>query len=63
MKINIETDARLSADVVKSSGVGSNEEAGDVALRRYPEIRYRRRILAYRGKLNWAGDLDSTRLD
>ena len=63
MKINIEIDARLLSDVVKASGEGSNDEAVDEALRRYLEMLRQRRILAYKGKLNWEGDLDSARLD
>ena len=63
MRTNIDIDDRLIADVMKASGAKTKKEAVDSALRHYLQILGQRRILDYKGKLKWEGDLEAMRRD
>lgn len=63
MRTNIVIDDRLMTDVMKASGAGTKKEAVDKALRQYLQILRQRRILKYKGKLKWEGDLEAMRID
>jgi Arc/MetJ family transcription regulator len=63
VRTNIDIDDRLIADVMKASGAKTKKEAVDSALRHYLQILGQRRILDYKRKLKWEGDLEAMRRD
>jgi len=63
MRTNIEIDDNLMSDVLKVTGLKTKREAVELGLRTLVRLRKQEKIRNFRGKLNWAGDLDSMRTE
>ena len=63
MRTNIVIDDRLMADTLKATGLTTKREAVEAGLRTLLRLRTQEQIRAYRGKLDWTGDLDASRTD
>lgn len=62
MRTNIEIDDRLMKQVLKTSGLRTKRAAVDAGLRLLLQLRAQTGILALRGKVQWEGDLEQSRL-
>lgn len=63
MRTNIVIDDDLMKSALKASGKKTKKDAIEEALKLLVQIRGRREIRKYRGKLKWSGSLDEMRLD
>jgi len=63
MRTNIVIDDDLMDEVLKATGLKTKREAVELGLKTLLRIRKQEQIRAFRGKLNWQGDLDAMRSD
>lgn len=63
MRTNIVIDDDLMTSALKASGKKQKKDTIEEALRLLVQIRGRREIRKFRGKLKWSGNLDEMRLD
>jgi Arc/MetJ family transcription regulator len=63
MRTNIVIDESLMRQAQKLSGAKTKREAVELGLRMLVRIKQQEAIRAYRGKLDWTGDLDELRRD
>jgi Arc/MetJ family transcription regulator len=63
MRINIEIDNELMAEVMEATGIRTKQEAVVMGLKVLLQQRNQEYIRIYRGKLDWRGDLDDMRTD
>ncbi len=63
MRTNIVIDDDLMTSALKVSGKKTKKDTIEEALRLLVQIRGRREIRKFRGKLKWSGNLDEMRLD
>jgi Arc/MetJ family transcription regulator len=63
MRTNIVIDDTLMAETLKATGLKTKREAVELGLQTLLRLRRQQDIRQLRGKLAWAGDLDSLRTD
>jgi Arc/MetJ family transcription regulator len=63
LRTNIDIDDALMAQAMKASGLATKRETVEAGLRLLVKLKAQERILRYRGKLRWEGDLDRMRRD
>jgi len=63
MRTNIVIDDKLMAEAIKLSQLKTKKAVVETGLRLLIQIKKQERIKGLRGKLNWDGDLEKTRLD
>jgi len=63
MRTNIVIDDDLMKSALKASGKKTKKDTIEEALKLLVQIRGRREIRKFRGKLKWSGSLDEMRLD
>ena len=63
MRTNIIIDDTLMSDVLKVTGVKSKREAVELGLKTLLMLKQQESIKAFKGKLNWDGDLETMRVD
>jgi Arc/MetJ family transcription regulator len=63
MRTNIVIDDQLMKDTLQATGLKTKREAVELGLRTVLRLRQQEQIRRFRGKLNWRGDLDATRID
>ena len=63
MRTNIVIDDELMQDALSASGLSTKKEAVEAGLKALIKLKRQETIRAYRGKLNWDGDLDDMRTD
>lgn len=63
MRTNIDIDDRLMRQAMRSSGARTKRAVVEEALRLLIQTRGQSSIRRLRGKVNWEGDLNSSRLE
>jgi Arc/MetJ family transcription regulator len=63
MRTNIVIDDSLMAEAMEASGAATKREAVELGLKALVRLRRQRGLRAYRGKLDWRGDLEAMRAD
>ena len=63
MRTNIVIDDELMSSVMKLTGIRTKREAVELGLKTLLKLQQQGNIKNYRGKLDWAGDLDDMRID
>lgn len=63
MRTNIVIDDSLMAEAMEATGAASKREAVELGLKALVRLRRQSGIRAFRGKLDWRGDLDAIRTD
>lgn len=63
MRTNIEIDDKLMADALQATGLKTKREAVELGLKTLLRLRRQEEVRAFRGKLDWTGDLETMRLD
>jgi len=63
MRTNIVIDDELMSSVMKLTGIRTKREAVELGLKTLLKLQQQGNIKNYRGKLDWAGDLDDMRTD
>ncbi len=63
MRTNIEIDDKLMADALRATGLKTKREAVELGLKTLLRLRRQEEVRAFRGKLDWTGDLEAMRLD
>lgn len=63
MRTNVVIDDDLMKSALKASGKKTKKDAIEEALKLLVQIRGRKEIRKFRGKLKWSGRLDEMRLD
>ncbi len=63
MRTNIEIDDKLMRQVMRSSGARTKKDAVDEALRLLVRLKGQAGIRELRGKIQWEGDLEQSRLN
>ncbi|WP_028312307.1 type II toxin-antitoxin system VapB family antitoxin [Derxia gummosa] len=63
MRTNIEIDDKLMSDILRLTGLKTKKEAVELGLRTLLKLRQQEEIRQFKGKLQWAGDLDAMRTD
>ncbi len=63
MRTNIVINDRLMDEALKITGVKSKREVVELGLKTLIQLKQQTQIKAYRGKLQWDGDLESMRTD
>ena len=63
MRTNIVIDDKLMADVLEATGISTKREAVEMGLKVLLRLKKQESIRAFRGKLDWQGDLDDMRTD
>jgi Arc/MetJ family transcription regulator len=63
VRTNIVIDEKLMADAIKATGARTKKEAVEIGLKTVVRLKKQERIRRFRGKLQWAGDLESMRTD
>jgi len=61
MRTNIEIDDKLMSDVLKATGLKTKKDAVELGLKTLIRLNKQGNIKKFRGKLQWAGDLDDMR--
>jgi Arc/MetJ family transcription regulator len=61
MRTNIEIDDRLMREVLRLTGLRTKREAVDLALRELVARHRQLGVLKLRGRVHWAGDLETSR--
>ena len=61
MRTNIEIDDKLMQDTLKATGLTTKKDTVALALKTLLQLKKQENIKAYRGKLDWSGDLDDMR--
>jgi Arc/MetJ family transcription regulator len=63
MRTNIVIDDELMAEAFRATGLKSKRGVVELGLRTLLRLREQEKIRAFRGKLDWQGDLDAMRSD
>jgi Arc/MetJ family transcription regulator len=63
MRTNVVIDDNLMKSALKVSGVKTKKDAIEEGLKLLVEVRGRKEIRKFRGKLKWSGSLDEMRSD
>lgn len=63
MKTGIEVDDALLADALKATGLKTQHEVVELALKTLIQLKQQESIKSLRGKLAWDGNLDAMRTD
>jgi Arc/MetJ family transcription regulator len=63
MRTNIVIDDDLMNRVLELTGIRTKREAVEMGLQALLKLKQQEQIRAYRGKLDWEGDLDELRTD
>jgi Arc/MetJ family transcription regulator len=63
MRTNIEIDDKLMAETLRATGLKTKREAVELGLKTLLRLRRQEEFRAFRGKLDWKGDLEAMRLD
>jgi len=63
MRTNIVIDDNLMQATLRATGLRTKREAVEMGLRTLLRLRRQEAVRAYRGKLDWQGDLDAMRID
>ncbi len=63
MRTNVVIDDKLMNGALKASGLKTKKDAIEAGLKLLLKFKRLSKIRKYRGKLNWAGNLDEMRLD
>jgi Arc/MetJ family transcription regulator len=63
MRTNIVIDDALMKQAMQASGARSKREAVELGLRTLVRLQQQGEIRAFRGRLQWEGDLDAQRRD
>lgn len=63
MRTNIVIDDALIAEAMAATGAATKREAVELGLKALVRLRRQVGIRAYRGKLDWQGDLETMRTD
>jgi Arc/MetJ family transcription regulator len=63
MRTNIVIDDKLMKDTLAATGLKTKRAAVELGLRTLLRLKRQERILDYRGKLRWQGDLGEMRRD
>ena len=63
MRTNIVIDDELMDRVMKLTGIRTKREAVEAGLKTLLRLKVQENIRAYRGKLDWVGNLDEMRTD
>ncbi len=63
MRTNIVIDDNLMQATLQATGLRTKREAVEMGLRTLLRLRRQEAVRAYRGKLDWQGDLDAMRTD
>ena len=63
MRTNIVIDDTLMQEVLAATGLKTKREAVELGLKTLLRLKQQERIKAFRGKLNWEGDLEAMRTD
>ncbi len=63
MRTNIVIDDGLMAEAMKASGAATKREAVELGLKALVRLQRQAGIKAWRGKLDWKGDLEAMRAD
>lgn len=61
MRTNIEIDDKLMNDVLKATGLKTKKDVVELGLKTLIMLKKQERIKAFRGILEWTGDLDDMR--
>ncbi len=61
MRTNIEIDDKLMSDVLKATGLKTKKEVVELGLKTLILLRKQEKIKAFRGMLEWTGDLEDMR--
>jgi Arc/MetJ family transcription regulator len=62
MRTNIEIDDRLMREAMRSSGGRTKRATVETALRLLIQTKSQARMRRWRGKVEWQGDLEASRL-
>lgn len=63
MRTNVVIDDKLMKSALKVSGVKTKKDAIEEGLKLLVQVRGRKEIRKFRGKLKWSGNLDEMRSD
>jgi Arc/MetJ family transcription regulator len=63
MRTNIEIDDQLMREAMRASGRKTKRDVVEAALRLLVETKAQADIRRLRGRIEWQGDLDESRLD
>ncbi len=63
MRTNVVIDDKLMNGALKASGLTTKKDTIEAGLKLLLKFKGLSKIRKYRGKLNWAGNLDEMRLD
>lgn len=63
MRTNVVIDDNLMASALKVSGLRTKKDTIEEGLRLLVQMKGRKEIKGFRGKLKWTGSLDEMRLD
>jgi Arc/MetJ family transcription regulator len=63
MRTNVVVDDDLMKSALKVSGLKTKKDAIEEGLKLLVQVRGRKEIKGFRGKLKWSGSLDEMRLD
>ncbi len=61
MRTNIDIDDKLLADAMKATGASTKREVVELGLASLVSLKRQERVIKYRGKLKWEGDLSQMR--
>jgi Arc/MetJ family transcription regulator len=61
MKTNVEIDDALVTDALKATGLTTQHEVVELALKTLIQMKQQEAIQSFRGQLPWEGDLESMR--
>jgi Arc/MetJ family transcription regulator len=61
MRTNIVIDDELMADALKVTGLKTKKEAVELGLKTLIRLKKQENIKAFRGRLNWEGNLEEMR--
>ena len=63
MRTNVVVDDDLMKSALKVTGLKTKKDAIEEGLKLLVQVRGRKEIKGFRGKLKWSGSLDEMRLD
>ncbi|MEX3952807.1 type II toxin-antitoxin system VapB family antitoxin [Paraburkholderia sp. EG287B] len=63
MRTTFEVDDRLMAEALAATGLQTEQEVVELALRTIIRLKRQEEIRRYRGKIDWQGNLDEMRRD
>lgn len=61
MRTNIVIEDALMNEAIKLTGVKTKKDAVELGLKTLIRLKKQEKIMAYKGKLKWDGDLDEMR--